>query len=77
MAHMKSFEARLREIMDGPGRTFGSALMAVTDTAFMCKLWLQEQTGDTWTAADMIALTRLVLEREAENLRELQAESEG
>jgi hypothetical protein len=37
----------------------------VADAAYACKLWL-ENNGLRPTAADIVAMTRLVLEREAE-----------
>lgn len=40
------------------------AVIYVADTAYACKLWF-ESYGLSATAADIIAMTRLVMEREA------------
>jgi len=50
--------------MTGPdARLFKEALIEVCDTAYMCKLWFEGQELAA-TVADVVALTRLVMERE-------------
>jgi hypothetical protein len=46
-----------------PG-SFCTAMVDVADAAYACKLWF-ESNGLRPTAADVVAMTRLVLEREA------------
>jgi hypothetical protein len=50
---------------EGTYGSFCTAMVGVADAAYACKLWL-ENNGLRPTAADIVAMTRLVLEREAE-----------
>jgi hypothetical protein len=48
----------------GASSSFCAAIMDVADAAYACKLWF-ESNGLQPTAGDVIAMTRLVLERQA------------
>ena len=50
---------------EGTRDSFCIAMMDVTDAAYACKLWF-EDNGLPPTAADVVAMARLMLEREAE-----------
>ena len=64
---MNRFEELLKS-MNRPGArpgasAFRDALIDVADTASMCKMWFDSE-GIAYTAADVVAMARLVLERE-------------
>jgi len=64
MEDLNDFEKRLERMREPDASVFKDALIDVCDTAHMCKLWF-ESYGLAATAADVVALTRLVMEREA------------
>ena len=49
---------------EGAPDNFCTAMVDVADAAYACKLWF-ESNGLRPTAADVVAMTRLVLEHEA------------
>jgi hypothetical protein len=55
---LNQFKAALKDV---PNSDFRSALIDVTDTAHLCKAWF-ETYGVSATAADIVALTKLVME---------------
>jgi hypothetical protein len=64
MPEMNDFDKRLDSMREPEDALFRDALIGVCDAAYMCKLWF-ESYGLAATAADVVALTRLVMEREA------------
>ncbi len=57
-----SFEARIENLVRDPRHCdFADALIAVCDTAESVQLWF-EAKGVSYTATDLVALTRMVLE---------------
>jgi hypothetical protein len=41
------------------------ALIDVADTAFMCMRWIEDRRVLTYTASDVMAMTKMVLDRES------------
>jgi hypothetical protein len=64
MPELNDFDKRLDSMREPEAANFKGALIDVCDTAYMCKLWF-DSYGLVATAADVVALTRLVMEREA------------
>lgn len=60
----------------GASHSFRSALVDVCDTAYACKLWFQSY-GFEPTAADLVAMTRLIMEREAAITTETRRAEQG
>lgn len=62
---MNRFEKLLQQMQTHSGGVgnFRNALIEVADTAYACKLWF-ESYGLAATASDVVAMTRLVIERE-------------
>ena len=58
----RRFEALLKVTQHSP-QAWRDAVVAVADSAFMCRAWLEDHAPG-WTPADLIAMTRLVMERE-------------
>lgn len=48
----------------GSPKTWRDALANVADTALICRAWLEDHAPE-YTPADLIAMTRIVVEREA------------
>jgi hypothetical protein len=65
---MTRFESRLKDLSDEQLRR---ALIEVCDTAYLCTLWLEQYAveGGKPTAADVLELTKLVLQRERDIIR--------
>ena len=63
---MNPFEQLLSKgyASDARSRHMKDAVIEVADTAYMCKTWFESYKLEA-TAADVIAMTRLILEREA------------
>ena len=58
------FEDLLRTMeKSSDGGHFHKALIDVTDTAYACKVWLENYSSH-FTAADVVAMTALVMKRE-------------
>lgn len=51
----------------GSPKSWRDALANVGDTALICRAWLEEHAPE-FTPADLIAMTRIVVEREAADL---------
>jgi len=62
--YSSEFERHLGMVKKGSGAAlpFHDALIDVADTAYGCLLWFQSN-GMTATAADVVAMTKLVLDR--------------
>ena len=58
------FEEWLNGAQGAGPRNFRAAVIDVADTAYVCKLWF-ESYGLNATVADIMAMARLVMEREA------------
>jgi hypothetical protein len=63
---MNPFETLLDKgyARDARSRHIRDAVIEVADTAYMCKTWFESYKLEA-TAADVIAMTRLIIEREA------------
>ena len=59
------FDAFVRRISSKAPAHLHAALLDVTDTAYACRLWF-ESNAPAATPADIVAMTGLVMEREAE-----------
>jgi hypothetical protein len=62
MSERGRFETLVMAAQHSPKR-WRDAVVAVADSAFMCRAWLEDHAPG-WTPADLIAMTRLVMERE-------------
>ncbi len=58
------FKEWLKSAQEARRHNFRTAVIDVADTAYVCKLWF-ESYGLNATAADIVAMARLVMEREA------------
>lgn len=63
---LNDFERALKALDGVP--SFKNALIEVCDTAYMCKRWL-DSYAPSYTPADIIALTALVIASEQRNQR--------
>lgn len=69
--HTNRFEEHLKKMSDsgdGSSRVWRDSLIVVADTAYMCKLWLDEYSPD-FTTADLLEMTRMVVDRETSTIR--------
>lgn len=58
------FEYGMASIPSGPEEAlWKKAIIEVADTAYLCRLWLETYTKE-FTAADVLAMTRMVMDRE-------------